>query len=508
LDEIIEELHTYENALQTMGKSIGDISTIVKTNEGKSIEAWDHDLTTSKDEIKNYQKQVSDLLSLFENYVIDTTAYISPLARGTMMRVSRNDIWANLQQINTGFSGNVADALVTTYKQPNSFLFGLLDDPSDAEQDASDHNRIQLEGIQENIQSSQSVLEEKMEGLMGLYNQKVKPFENTDDAYKDLATDVKKKYTSFFEGVKELLETMDQIQIDLVKGFVNGLIGLVAGVATIAWDVGVVSVSAIIPDPIEPTFLRNKADETFDEYKEAAIQLVQDPMSVVELVAQTVNDTIEHEGIPYLTGETLTAFIPASMGVKVVKGASKLKGPGKTNVGEAKGDAKSNGGKEAEGIANVSDADKARLDGWEYRPSNEHYLKHKQIYDNPKYYNQETGVINWPLNDGFEGSSVSAILEKDMYVDRYGGPQGSFLSPEGTPYGKRSLALHSDKADYYVYEVLRPIEVSSGKISPWFGREGGGIQYIKYGEKGKPYTINELIDEGYIKLILKETGGG
>ena len=332
MDEIIEELHTYENALQTMGKSIGDISTIVKTNEGKSIEAWDHDLTTSKDEIKNYQEQVSDLLSLFENYVIDTTAYISPLARGTMMRVSRNDIWANLQQINTGFSGNVANALVTTYKQPNSFLFGLLDDPSDAEQDASDHNRIQLEGIQENIQSSQSVLEEKMEDLMGLYNQKVKPFENTDDAYKDLAADVKKKYTSFFEGVKELLETMDQIQIDLVKGFVNGLIGLVAGVATIAWDVGVVSVSAIIPDPIEPTFLRNKADETFDEYKEAAIQLVQDPMSVVELVAQTVNDTIEHEGIPYLTGETLTAFIPASMGVKVVKGASKLKGPGKKNV--------------------------------------------------------------------------------------------------------------------------------------------------------------------------------
>ena len=104
---------------------------------------------------------------------------------------------------------------------------------------------------------------------------------------------------------------MDQIQIDLVKGFVNGLIGLVAGVATIAWDVGVVSVSAIIPDPIEPTFLRNKADETFDEYKEAAIQLVQDPISVVELVVQMVSDAIKYEGAAYLTGETLTRFIPA-----------------------------------------------------------------------------------------------------------------------------------------------------------------------------------------------------
>ena len=112
----------------------------------------------------------------------------------------------------------------------------------------------------------------------------------------------------------------------------NGLIGLVAGVATIAWDVGVVSVSALIPDPIEPAFLRNKADKTFDGYKEAAIQLVQDPMSGVELVAQTVSDTIEHEGLTYLTGETLTAFIPASMGVKAVKGDSKLKVPGKTNV--------------------------------------------------------------------------------------------------------------------------------------------------------------------------------
>jgi len=54
--------------------------------------------------------------------------------------------------------------------------------------------------IQENIQHTQRKLENKIEVLWDLYNSKVKPFENTDDAYKDLASNVKKKYTGFFEG--------------------------------------------------------------------------------------------------------------------------------------------------------------------------------------------------------------------------------------------------------------------------------------------------------------------
>ncbi len=154
LDDIIEELNTYKNALQTMENSLEEISALVKMNEGQSIDAWDEHIRISKDEIKRYQEQVGDLHSLFENYVSDTTAYISPLSRDTMMRVSRNNIWVNLQQINIGYTGSVTNALITSHQPPNSFLFGLFDKPSEAEVEASNFNKKQMGNIQENIQQT------------------------------------------------------------------------------------------------------------------------------------------------------------------------------------------------------------------------------------------------------------------------------------------------------------------------------------------------------------------
>ena len=149
----------------------------------------------------------------------------------------------------------------------------------------------------------------------------------------------------------------------------------------------------------------------------------------------------------------------------------------------------------------LSPDDKAKIEKWMYPPSEEKYLKYKDVYDNPKYYNQETGEVIWPPNDGFAEEPVDTILKKGMLIDRYGEPTGGFFSPKGVPYEERALALHSDEANYYVYRVLEDFNVKSGKAAPWFGRPGGGTQFVKYHENGKPYTINELIEEDLIELV-------
>lgn len=41
------------------------------------------------------------------------------------------------------------------------------------------------------------------------------------------------------------------------------------------------------------------------------------------------------------------------------------------------------------------------MEKWEYPPSKDLYSKYEKVYKNPKYYDQETGRINWPPNDGF-----------------------------------------------------------------------------------------------------------
>lgn len=160
-------------------------------------------------------------------------------------------------------------------------------------------------------------------------------------------------------------------------------------------------------------------------------------------------------------------------------------------------------------VKEISKADKAKLEGWSYPPSEEKYLKYKEVYDNPKYYNQETGDINWPPNNGFDGEPVKMKLEQGTIIDRYGGPNGTFVSPAGIPYEQRALALHSDDAPYHKYKTLIEFEVEGGKIAPWFDRPGGGIQYftgntkIKHLETGELFeaTVENLLKLGYIREI-------
>ena len=80
-------------------------------------------------------------------------------------------------------------------------------------------------------------------------------------------------------------------------------------------------------------------------------------------------------------------------------------------------------------------------------------------------------------------------------MDRYGYEGGTFVSPVGTPYSQRALAPGTKAKPYNVYEVIKPVKVHSGKIAPWFGEEGGGIQY----EFSEP--VCSLLEQGILKKV-------
>ena len=95
----------------------------------------------------------------------------------------------------------------------------------------------------------------------------------------------------------------------------------------------------------------------------------------------------------------------------------------------------------------------------------------------------------YPPNDGAV-STINRTMKKGERFDRFGGREiggqvldgGSYGGKVGTPYEKRALPKGSDTRPYRVFEVTKDIpNVKEGKIIPWFGQEGGGIQY-KYQE--------------------------
>ena len=154
------------------------------------------------------------------------------------------------------------------------------------------------------------------------------------------------------------------------------------------------------------------------------------------------------------------------------------------------------------GFEGVSEADKLKLSSWKYAPDEELYLKYKDVFDNPKYYNQTTGEINWPgqhgdkNTDGFlNGKFDEVTLKPGEKIDRYGTDYGYFASPEGISYGQRALAPGTDLKPYSVFEVLKPMKVKAGEIAPWFNETGGGIQYVL------PDIIDELLDAGIIRRV-------
>ena len=128
------------------------------------------------------------------------------------------------------------------------------------------------------------------------------------------------------------------------------------------------------------------------------------------------------------------------------------------------------------GSKTISQVDRIKIDAWDYTPDDELYLKYKDVFDNPKYYNQETGAINWQENNGFADIPMDEVLQPGARIDRYGSDYGSFTSPEGTPYEMRAVAPGTDQRPYSVFEVVEPINVKSGSIASWFDEPGRGIQ--------------------------------
>ena len=144
----------------------------------------------------------------------------------------------------------------------------------------------------------------------------------------------------------------------------------------------------------------------------------------------------------------------------------------------------------------ISQEDFDKIDNWVYRPTDDVYLKHKEVFDNPKYFDQETGETHWPPNNGeVDGTKAIICLPIGTVIDRYGLDTGSYTSPIGVSYEERSLAPGTEKYPYSQFEICKPINVEQSVVFPWFDEPGGGIQYRM------PSSIKDLLDRGIIRRI-------
>lgn len=154
----------------------------------------------------------------------------------------------------------------------------------------------------------------------------------------------------------------------------------------------------------------------------------------------------------------------------------------------------------------VSEEDRGRLAGWKDR-LDDLYLRYKAVYDNPQYYDQKTGKIHWPKDDGFKkGTKHDKLIKKGTVFKRYGANSGSFLGNISDSFEKRALPPHSKGAEIHYYRLTQDYVMTTGRVAPWFGAKGGGKQFVVYQESEKEsekkmYTIRKLEDLGILEDV-------
>ncbi|HEX5769636.1 MAG TPA: TNT domain-containing protein [Nocardioidaceae bacterium] len=123
------------------------------------------------------------------------------------------------------------------------------------------------------------------------------------------------------------------------------------------------------------------------------------------------------------------------------------------------------------------------------------------------------GGYNWDLvpNDGFDGERVVMDMFPGERLDRFGPPEGRYLSPPETPYAERGLPPSNLDATqpnfgYHQYEVLERFPAEVGYIAPAMSQPGGGLQVFVNGSlipegAGQRVNVQWLVDKGYLKEL-------
>ncbi|MEO6090488.1 MAG: TNT domain-containing protein, partial [Umezawaea sp.] len=114
-------------------------------------------------------------------------------------------------------------------------------------------------------------------------------------------------------------------------------------------------------------------------------------------------------------------------------------------------------------------------------PTYQPYGPHGTFDEFMRHHTTTNGDINWPPNQGAVGARVVVTLPAGTVLDRFGSPQGDFLSPlrpDGQPYGygERAILPDSMGKGYHVYVLDRPMLVELATVAPAFDQPGGARQ--------------------------------
>ena len=190
----------------------------------------------------------------------------------------------------------------------------------------------------------------RVDEIKKIYENKVIPFENTDDSYKSKMS----AYYSEWSSIGDKFSDVGNAIRDFLAGIGDSLVDTVKGLLTLVVDLGILYVD-VRWKSIVPIQVPEVLDQEVEKIKQKYEPLFKDPVNTIGGIGQSICDTADEKGVAYSSGYIVTEVVTALL---ADKGLDKLKNVAKTGkTADNVADIAEGAGKAAENAA--EDAGKA-----------------------------------------------------------------------------------------------------------------------------------------------------
>ena len=352
LDAISRKVQSYIDAMEAVGLAARKFEQTIKDQDSdaynKLSEQWETNVWENE-KILKYRLGV--IKEMIDSYISDMTDYIAPENETAMMRVDRNDIWWNYKQIEgeaTSFDLIVQDtgSTLATYKRlfiPNPFSSdeeneakkSAQQQEEDAESARRQRNYEKLQGFRDQLNTSiRKKLSDSVDEIKKIYENKVIPFENTDDSYKSKMS----AYYSEWSSMGDKFSDAGNAIRDFLAGIGDSLVDTVKGLLTLVVDLGLLYVHSEC-SRMTLGHVPETLDQEVEKIKQKYEPLLKDPVNTIGGIGQSICDTADEKGVAYSSGYIVTEVVTALL---ADKGLDKIKNVAKT-------------GKTADNVADIAE---------------------------------------------------------------------------------------------------------------------------------------------------------
>lgn len=296
LDELNGDLYGFMRALERMDEALNHLDGFLNNSSGETIEALKQEKQKTVESVSTYKSQVNDVYELTREYIDEMTWHIKPFSYHAMTRVDRNDIWWNLETIDVAIGNRTYQKI----KRP----YAAYRDTAEENIFTRNRNKQKIEDIEDIITRLNRNLSEDIHYLKQLFNDHIVPYEETDNHYKSRARRVYQQYTDFWEGVGDVFngvvtQIFNGIDNFLTSGgnvIINTFSFLFSGI-----EILITNMLLTIGVPL-PEHIINYNNEQIDKFTGMLATIWNDPMTLLEGMAQQISDDLDEEGIIYVVG--------------------------------------------------------------------------------------------------------------------------------------------------------------------------------------------------------------